>query len=890
MLDRPRAAAQSGGSTLDRARVARRARAAAADLQRAGATTGSRVVLTGENSEELVVGLLGAAHLGCSIVRVDGRTDPATLARSTRQAAAGFLWEANGAPRDGGPEVRLGPPPDPGPGAPDTLDLSAWAERDDAVVVWSSGSTGEPKGVVRSGASVLDNTRRSAERMGYTDADVLLPLVPFTHQYGMSLVLLWWTTGAGMVIRPPHRGDRALEAVTEARVTVVDATPPTFHSLLRLIDARGAGGLERVRLWCVGGAPLGPTLAERFALRIGRPLLDGYGASETGNIALAGPDRPGGCGRPLDGVQVRIVDVDGEPVPVGEEGEVVVDTPDLMTGLLDADGGIRPVPRGPYRSGDLGRLDPDGTLRVVGRRRAVHRLGHTLYPESLAARAERQGCPVRVLPFDDERTGCDLVFAVADPSGRGPRYWRRVFAEVLAPHESPNQMVVVDEFPLTSNGKVDTSTLRRTVEVELAVGRRDTGAPPAAPEPGEAAALARPDRLALVHAAAALIRRRRPEISELLERISHHRTVQGEIDVALETLDGAAGEVGRHAPGAVGRSAVYMPSNIPLYAYVLYLLVPSLYVGHATFRPSRHIAETTSALHAVFADELDLPFELCDVSQRRFGAGPVADADLVVFTGGYENAESVRGRLRPDQLFVFYGQGANPFVVGPDADLDAAVDALVSVRMLNSGQDCFGPDVIAVDDLVAGPFLDRLVDRATALRHGGYRDDGSDYGSMFYRQAFADALDYLQRHAEHIVAGGEVDVADLHLRPTVLDLPPHPKGVAEEMFAPVFNVVRYRDAAELDRLLFSPWCADRAMGASVYGDLPDLVRRLERRHEVTVNSTLLDADDGNVAFGGRGIVAGYLARGKWRSAEPLLLSKAVAEHLTAPATAGANNG
>ncbi|GAA4884851.1 aldehyde dehydrogenase family protein [Saccharopolyspora cebuensis] len=851
----------------------------ASRLRGQGIRSGDRVVLSAANSAEFVVALLALIAVDASIALVDHRQSAGELRRSIAHAKAGWLLCDRAVLPDAPgstvislenvlSEVRLSRPVDAFADVQDALSFDAWYRRDDGLVLWSSGTTGEPKGIVRSGGSVRRNIERTQRRMGYAADDVLMPLLPFSHQYGLSIVLLWWWSGFTLVVSPSTRLDLALDRITEHGVTVVDATPSSYDTMLAICSKRNRyhDALASVRMWCVGGAPLPASLSGRFRTIIGKPLLDGYGTSEAGNIALAVGEDPRGVGRALDDVEIAVVDNDGAPVPPGEHGEIVVRTPDYLNATLGPGGEPVPVVDREYRTNDLGWLDDQGNLTVVGRKQAVHRLGHTIYPDALAEKAERCGCPVRVVPFDNERLGSELVFVVADEQDRDARYWRTRFAAELAEYERPNRVVVVPEFPLNLNGKVDAEALRG---IARGGGGDAHGIPP----------IPYPERLRALRAVVEFLHEQRAQVHELLTEVSHHATVNGEIDLCIRTLEGAQDELLRHRPRALEGAAVFMPSNIPLYSYVLYLLIPSLYCGQVRFRASSKVADLTRKLHELLSPAHNLPIHDCSMTQREFLSGPVAESELVVLTGTYHNAEKVRAQLRSDQLFLYFGQGVNPFIVGPDADLRRAIPALIDVRMINSGQDCFGPDRIFVHESIADVFVPALCHYVAKLRHGDNRDTTSDYGSMYYLDAFADSFDYLRRNARHIVSGGEVNIIDMHLRPTVLDLPLDPKAPATEMFAPIFNVVRYSTPDDLLSVLGSPFYVDRAMGATVYGDLPEVVAFLEKRHQVTTESTLVDHDDGNVPFGGRGIVANYAALGARRVAEPLLVSKAVADYL-----------
>ncbi|MFE7316692.1 class I adenylate-forming enzyme family protein [Streptomyces sp. NPDC057555] len=442
---------------------------AARALRTLGVRPGDRVLVQGDNSVDYVVTLLALMHLDTSLVPLDHRLPVPDAAAAADQSRAGWQVTADpAAALPGLPAHRVltyplqaaDTPPPPGD---DAVDLSAWFHRGDALVLWSSGTTGRPKGVVKPGAAVLDNSLRTIEAMGFRPDDVMAPLLPFSHQYGLSVILLWWLSRCTLLVTPYQRLDAAVGQAAAHGATVVDAAPSTYHSLLGVLRRRpeARAALGRVRIWGVGGAPLPAPLAESFHAALGRPLLDGYGLTELGNVALATPEVPHGCGRPLPGLQLRVTRPDGTVADPGELGAIEVRSPGLMAGYLLEDGALAPVDRDAwYPTADLGSVDTDGIVRVVGRHQAVHRLGFTLYPESLERRAEACGRPVKVLAVPDQRRGSALHFVVADPGGEAPLTWRRRLAPHLAEFEQPNAVHVVDDFPLTPNGKTDTRALR----------------------------------------------------------------------------------------------------------------------------------------------------------------------------------------------------------------------------------------------------------------------------------------------------------------------------------------------------------------------------------------------------------------------------------------------
>jgi aldehyde dehydrogenase (NAD+) len=389
--------------------------------------------------------------------------------------------------------------------------------------------------------------------------------------------------------------------------------------------------------------------------------------------------------------------------------------------------------------------------------------------------------------------------------------------------------------------------------------------------------IAHPERIAALERVRELLVSDRDRVLRLLTEGCTYRAAEYELDGAVATLAGAVAEVGTHRPGPVSRVAVFMPSNVLLYSYVLYLLVPTLFAEQVRFRPASLVARQLLSLHEALAPAHRLPIEPMAVSQRAFVRDGVGPADVVVFTGAYQNAEELRQQLGHGQLFLYLGSGINPFIVAPGADLDLAVRDAVAIRLLNSGQDCLAPDLFCVNRADLESFVDLLVRQLVSTRYGDYSDPGADFGPILYDDALEHAGQYLLRHQRHLVHGGRIDFRTRRVDPAVVVRPWG--GKVPEVFAPIFTVVGYEDEARLADTLAGGVFAERAMGASVYGRSPRLVEALRERHMVTVDATLLSIDNGNEPFGGRGPMANYVTCDGRLHPEPILVSKAVADHL-----------
>lgn len=456
-----------------------------------GIGPGDRVMLKAGNSAGYVATLLALMHIGASIVLVDQQEQVDATGMIARKAGVKLVIADEDAPlpAEENPvylyELLAGAAGRGTYGR--AIDVDGWCERPDGLIMWTSGSTGSPKGIVKSGGAFLTNLRRNADQVGHRSDDVLLPLLPFAHQYGLSMVLIAWLRRCSLVIAPYRRIDRALRMAGAAGVTVIDATPSTYRSILGIVRSRPRlrEELAATRMFCVGAAPLDPPLVDEYVGEFGMPLLDSYGSTELGNVAFATIENPVATGQVMPGIAVRITGDDGEDRPAGEIGEIEIDTPDLMTGLLAEDGSVMPAPRGWWRTGDLGYLDHNDNLFVLGRKFAVHRMGYTLYPEIIERKLAAAGCAARIVPVPDERRGSQLICFVADEDSRDAAYWRDRQADILPAFERPNRVIVLDAFPLNRNGKPDKRQLEKLALEQYSAENtlEESGAPAPAGQP-----------------------------------------------------------------------------------------------------------------------------------------------------------------------------------------------------------------------------------------------------------------------------------------------------------------------------------------------------------------------------------------------------------------------
>ncbi|MBP2473367.1 acyl-CoA synthetase (AMP-forming)/AMP-acid ligase II/acyl-CoA reductase-like NAD-dependent aldehyde dehydrogenase [Crossiella equi] len=864
---------------------------AAEALTEAGVAKGDRVVVQAENSAEFATTVMALVHLDVSIVLLHpGLSAERSRKLSDLVKARWVIASADVATGENDMVKRVAIETLTARQVTGKLSSTAWGQRADALICFTAGAENEPRGVVRTGRSLLRNARSLQKRLEITDADVLLPLLPFSHADGFAALLMWQLAGCGLTVAP-RTGP--VEAMLAPAATVVDARPATYRELVRLAKIRPeavAAMRANVRAWLSTGEPAESSLVDSFAATFDAPLLGGYRTTEVGTIAQATLERPGGCGTELPGFGVEVHDAYGEPVAQGQIGELVVRLAEPAAKVLNPDGTLGGPTRRLHATNDLGFRDADGVLHVIGRREPVATRGRILHPDLLARVAEATGHPVRMVPVKDASRAHQMVALVLDADGERPSEWRARISSHLPAYAQPAKAVVLPQFPIDAIGKVDMIRLRDLAQREM---NKPAQQPSSGPAPVAFAAdrrvaaqsrLPYPERRRALHEVVRLLTERTPVVMSLMTEFTGYRTALQEIHSTVALLTGATDEVQRNQPTPVGKLAVALPANGFLHAYAQSVLVPALYSGEIVVSLPAGLGETGRRLHQLLATAHRLPVRLADGGLPAFAAAHALGAEAVVLHGEPGVAEQLRAQLSPDQLMVFHGTGLNPFIVAQHADLIAAADDAVRARLLDSGQHRMAPQVFAVHADCVSVFMELLVQRLGRLRFGDHTNPQAGYGPVRSVAAIEAAAARVSAHRDQVVLGGLIDKETMRVDPlvTLRSLEQVLAGVGapvEPIAAPVFDVISYRDPAELREWLGSTQVSSHAAGASVYGKDVETVRQLSADHTVCTGMALTDADYGNRAFGGRGHKAGFRAFDGIRVAEPLLLSKAAAEAL-----------
>jgi long-chain acyl-CoA synthetase len=350
-------------------------------------------------------------------------------------------------------------------------ETSAAAPDDLAVLAYTSGTTGEPKGAMLSHGNLLANIEQQMSIDARVEPDdVLLLALPLFHIFGLNVTLgLLVRTGASGVLTDRFDPVECLRLVAEHRITVMFGAPTMYTALVAAAGAE-RHDLSSVRLAISGAAPLPPEVLRRFKELFGVDVYEGYGLTETSptltSNRMAGAPRPGSIGKPLPGVEIRLVDEAGRDVELGDPGEILARGPNVFRGYWQKDAETeRAFLDGWFRTGDVAVEDEDGYLYIVDRKRdMVIVSGFNVFPSEVEqALAENPDvAEAAVIGVPHAYTGEAVkAFVVLEPGARATP--DELIADVqsrLARFKCPREIEIVDTLPHLLTGKVLRRALR----------------------------------------------------------------------------------------------------------------------------------------------------------------------------------------------------------------------------------------------------------------------------------------------------------------------------------------------------------------------------------------------------------------------------------------------
>ncbi|MCW2578990.1 MAG: lcfB [Blastococcus sp.] len=460
----------------------------AASLQSRGIVPGDRVGMVLPNVLSFPVVFYGALLAGAAVVPMNPLLKAREVEYYLRDSGASIVVAA---------ESSSGPVGEAagtvgidsvtvGPALPEELmadeGLAGPVDRTDddtAVILYTSGTTGQPKGAELTHAGLDSNARTTQETlMEGTADDVVMGCLPLFHVFGLTCSLnASVLAGATLTLIPRFDGAKALSVIERDKVTVFQGVPTMFSAMLHS-PAAGTTDVSSLRLCNSGGSAMPVEVMRSFEETFGCIVLEGYGLSETSPVASFNHPhaerKPGSIGTPIRGVEMRLVDDDGKDVAGGEVGEIAIRGENVMKGYWQRpEETEKAIPDGWFRTGDLARLDEEGYFFVVDRKKEmIIRGGYNVYPREIeeALYEHPAVAEVACIGIQHPELGEEVAAAVALKPGATAEVdeLRAFVKERVAAYKYPRHLWLVDALPKGPTGKI----LRRSVEVPEQVGQR----------------------------------------------------------------------------------------------------------------------------------------------------------------------------------------------------------------------------------------------------------------------------------------------------------------------------------------------------------------------------------------------------------------------------------
>lgn len=464
--------------TLTNAELRDRVHAAAQQLSALGIGAGDVVAVKLRNRAEFVVLLFAAWRLNAAVTPVNPTFNDLEVSRQLADSDACLLIVDDGAmttsevpslvvQKLAGRPVGKFWSPLPKPSAL-------------ALIIYTSGTTGTPKGVMLDHVNIdaMADMCRRALQIG--PADRCLLILPLFHVNGIVVSVLTPLLAGGSVAIVDRFDPRTFFDVVERERPTFFSAVPTIYTMLMALPPAVVPDTTSVRFAVCGAAPAPAELLIRVETRYGFPLIEGYGLSE-GTCAstinpIDGPRRAGTVGRPFPGQRIRIVDQTGADLPTGEDGEVLIAGPNIMRGYLGRpQETARTVIDGWLHTGDIGHLDADGYLNLVGRSKdMIIRGGENIYPREIedVLGSDPTVFEAAVIGVPDEKWGEVVVAYIAPQQGASidTVALGALCATKLAGYKRPTLIEVVDSIPKNPVGKPDKNSLRAIYATRLQNG------------------------------------------------------------------------------------------------------------------------------------------------------------------------------------------------------------------------------------------------------------------------------------------------------------------------------------------------------------------------------------------------------------------------------------
>lgn len=450
----------------------------AEQLSQDGVRAGDRVMLVAENCRLLVAALLAVSRLDAWAVVINARLSPAEIENIRQHCGARRLLFSSAISADAAQhaaQARAEPREHPllggyhlGPLNPDCQPEPVHADNAQqvAAMIYTTGTTGNPKGVMLTHRNLLFVASMGCHMRKLTSADRIYAVLPISHVFGLaSVCLATLYSGSSLQLAARFDAQEVIRALREDHISILLGVPAMFARMLEVASQQDIPLLApALRFMYAGGAPLDLTLKSAVERRLNSALHNGYGLTESSpTISQTRIDEQRddtSVGRPIPGIEIRLLDKQGSTVAQGEIGELLVRGPNVMKGYYRAPEQTAQVlsAEGWLNTGDLAREDSDGALFIVGRsKELIIRSGFNVYPPEVEAVLNSFPGVVLSAVVGLSVAGNEEVIAFiqpSDPDGFDKHALQAFVGKHLSPYKRPSQTHVLSSLPAAASGKI----------------------------------------------------------------------------------------------------------------------------------------------------------------------------------------------------------------------------------------------------------------------------------------------------------------------------------------------------------------------------------------------------------------------------------------------------
>ncbi len=460
----------------------------AAGLRKLGVTKGDRVIVCLPNCPEVIIAYQGITRAGAIIVPVMFSLHPKELHYIAYNSSAKVvITSSNVLPNiekslEGLPERPLIVIVDQAAAKKATNFYDVMVQEsghfaddvladDTAVILYTSGTTGSPKGVLLTHKNLYSNADNSAKHNETERGGTTLGVLPLAHVYGLTVSNVLLLTGSSIVIFPGFDVKAVFKAIEKFRVKFFSVVPAMIYAMLSYPQAEDfdTSSLEWVGS---GSAPLPVALLHAFEKKFAAKVFEGYGLSEAAPVVTAHRKgieiKPGSVGIPIPGVEVKIVNENGEEVPTGEVGELIVRGDNVTPGYYqNSEESLKVLKDSWLFTGDMARVDDEGYVYIVDRKKdVIIRGGFNVYPRDVEEllNGHEQVVEAAVVGIPDERMGEEMVACVVKKPDAEvtEEILIRYCQDHLAKNKTPRRVIFLEALPRNGVGKILKTHLRKT--------------------------------------------------------------------------------------------------------------------------------------------------------------------------------------------------------------------------------------------------------------------------------------------------------------------------------------------------------------------------------------------------------------------------------------------